>query len=194
LARERATVVIVLGYGKKDHPKMREYVKSATNYALRLVKLGIRVKLVFSGGDTEDSKYWQTEAQMMRDIALELLGTSDMKECLNLEVHLEEKAYNTRTNLEYSEKLLQNVYMPMIVIFGNHAHRFKIWFCARWLVFRHVHKKIKIITYPISVRRVENLKIYIKTLIEITGWIIRPIGRKMEDIQRVKRTERHLQA
>lgn len=160
-----------------------------------MLKAGHKIVLVFSGGDTEDNSRWETEAVMLRSVAMEFDNICRLRPRLFKEasVHLERNAYNTRTKLVYSRHLIEITegHVPnRIIIWGNTAHRLKIWYCAKRIAFRHPRFKVKICTYPISQRKIENLKIYLKTLIEILGYVIHPLGKAIETRQKNQRTGR----
>jgi uncharacterized SAM-binding protein YcdF (DUF218 family) len=181
------TVVIVCGYGKNWYG-IQKYVWHALDKASNA-----KVKaVIFSGGDTTNESTggpWEfkTEAEVMGAIAKsEISITGKMTRII-----LEEKAYNTLTNMLYSKKMIDDENEKIIIV-CNEAHLLKVRMAAiKVFGLKSTQKQISF--FQLTTGEIENLKILIKTIPEVLGYFIRPIGRRIEYEQWRQRTGRNEQ-
>ena len=153
---------------------MEQYVAYALFVALK-EKAG---KVIFSGGDTTDKKNgeWDTESEMMKKIALDVIKNHPALRHLDL---AEEKdAYNTLGNLLHSKRKISS--SERIIIVCNKAHLAKTKAAAIKTFGIKGMRQIKFYSLPLTIRKKENFRIYLKTAGESIGYFIRPIGRRIE--------------
>ena len=182
------TIIIVCGYGK-DFYKLEEYVR----FALETANEEKIRAVIFSGGDTTDEvsgpEGVETEAEMMELIAWRgIFLTGKM-----MSFFLEEKAYNTLTNMLYSKQMIDDENEKIIIV-CNKAHLLKAKMAAvKVFGLRAVWQQISFCSFSLTTGRIENLKIFIKTIPEVIGYFFRPLGRQIEYLQWKLRTGRNEQ-
>ena len=183
------TVIIACGYGK-DWYKLEEYVRFALETANNT---GVRA-VIFSGGDTTDEvrgpEGVETEAEMMELIAWESIFLTGKM----MSFFLEEKAYNTLTNMLYSKQTIDDENEKIIIV-CNKAHLPKVFFAAIKVfgLRSALGQRISFCPFSLTTGRIENLKIFIKTVPEVIGYFFRPLGRRIEYLQWKRRTGRNEQ-
>lgn len=182
------TITIVCGYGK-DWSELEEYVR----FALETASSAKAKSIIFSGGNTTDksSGPWEfrTEAEAMKSIA----ETEIFLRGKRMRIFLEEEAYNTLTNMLYSKQMINDKNEKIIVV-CNKAHLLKVFF-ATLKVFglKATRQRISFYSFSLTTGKIENLKIFIKTIPEIIGYFFRPLGRRIEYLQWKRRTGRNEQ-
>ena len=181
------TVVIVCGYGKNWY-RIQKYVWRAFDIASNA-----RVKaIIFSGGDTTNESTggpWEfkTEAEVMEAIAKTEISITGK----TMRTIIEEKAYNTLTNMLYSKQIIDDE-NEKIIILCNKAHLPKVFFAAiKVFGLKAIGQRISFCPFPLTTGKIENLKILIKTVPEAVGYFFRPLGRRIEYEQWKRRTGRN---
>jgi len=187
------TVVIVCGYGKKTTGDMIDYIESsfceiAKDFALK----GEHCTVIVSGGDTENGK-WKTEAEMMKVVINRMIARKGLPKNM-IQVEPEVCAYNTLTNIMFSNRLLgREADNPdTIAVVCNESHYPKTMFaCFKVFGLEMSAEKVIFYTFPLTKRFSENIKTYFKTGFEIFGYFFRPFGRYLEYWQWRLRTGRN---
>jgi len=183
-------IEIVCGYGK-NWEKLGEYIR----FALETANEAKVRAVILSGGDTTDeiSGPWEeveTEAEIMELIARESIFLTGKM----MNFFLEEEAYNTLTNMLYSKQMIDDENEKIIIICNN-VHLPKVFFAAIKVFGPHsvMGQQISFCSFPLTVGKIENLKILIKTVPEAVGYFFRPLGRRIEYLQWKQRTGRNEQ-
>lgn len=176
------TKVIVCGYGKNWNDPMEKYIRHALKTASKTRAWAI----IFSGGNTtnETNGSWKTEAEMMDTIAEEMISLTGKP----IKIILEEDAYNTLRNLENSKRMIN---AERIIIVCNWFHLPKVVGAAiKVFGLKATWQRISFRPFLLTTGKIENLMILAKTVPEVLGYFIRPLGRRIEYKQWKLRTGR----
>ena len=182
------TKVIVCGYGK-DWYKLEEYIR----FALETASKARANIIIFSGGDTTSDSTggpweFETEAEVMEAIARTEIAVTGKR----MKIILEKKAYNTLGNLKNSKQMVDE--NEKIIIICNEAHLWKVRMAAiKVFGLGVLRQRISFYPFPLTTGKMENLKILLKTIPEVVGYFIRPLGRRIEYKQWKLRTGRNKQ-
>ena len=151
--------------------KLERYVL----HTLEMANIARARAIIFSGGDTTNKSSggpWEfrTEAEVMKTIAREKIFLTGKM----MSVLLEEKAYNTLSNLENSKQMINE--NEEIIIVCNKAHLPKVIAAAiRVFGLKAVKQRISFRPFPLTTRKIENLMIlFLKTPLEVIGYFFFP--------------------
>lgn len=175
--RDKTATVIVCGYGKERTWAMEQYVA----YSLFVALKEKAENVIFSGGNTTDKRDgdWDTESEMMRVIALDVMEVHLTLQYINLVK--EEKAYNTLGNLLHSKRKIGST--EKIIVVCNKAHLVKTRIAAVRIFGIKAARRITFYSFPLVLKKREIFRIYLKTIGETIGYFLRPVGRRIEWLQ-----------
>lgn len=183
------TKAVIFGYGK-DSGSVMKYVK----FGFRTAKKAGAETIITTGGDTsnESNNPWlaETEAEMMGNIIRDIISLTGRR----VKILEEKRAYNTLTNVLYIalEQMIDET--EKVIIVCNKAHFPKVFFATvKVLGLRATMQRISFHPFPLTTGKIENLMILAKTVPEVLGYFIRPLGRRIEWIQYNQRTGRNKQ-